>query len=1748
MSTQKDVSGTVAQTVSGAAKLNDSGQALILEAGGAETLIVPGGPFLLLADYVREGGDLLLVGPDGATILIQGYFDLAEPPALATEGGATMAADLVARLAGPLAPGQYVDTGAGIEEQPIGRVDESIGEATATRIDGTTVSLQKDSPIFQGDIIETDEGGAIAIVFIDETTFSLGEDARMVLDELIFDPSSLEGSSSFSVIQGVFVFVSGEIAANNPEAMEVRTPVATLGIRGTKVGGYAAQEGEENKIALLGEGDGEVGELIVYNPSGTVVLDQINETTIVSSVFLAPEDTYIATQQEIYDLVNSASRVLPEGLRIGDPEDVRGREGQDEHDGEDGQQEADGEDEDGELDGELAEEELGEEELEEELSEEELEEEGEVTEEELASLYEIEPAAGGEEGDYEYGGELGDVTAGDVDIFAYDDGGGLDFGGPEIVDLSGGTGGFTGTGSEYTYTGTGGGEVETGPVFNVITGLPGDDVLSWSFSDGNSIIDGGTGFDTLKIAGSATSPTIFSVASNGGNVALTAAGFNLDITNVEALDISGGSGGDAITVGNLDGTDITNESVTFDGGGGNDVLLGADASKRLVAEGDGGNDLLITGSADDSLAGGAGNDFLDAGAGNDTLDGDGGVEPLAGTFEEFNTATVGGADALAEALLGDIAGITIVGASASFAGNTVIGAGSASSFDGVFFGEVDGAAFGLDAGIMLTSGDGTPGATNTETGGTGFASLAGDADLDTVLTDAGFTELSSDATVLEFEFTAETGITGLDFQIMWATEEFPDQGVADVGAVFLDGVNIGVFSDQSPLMFNLGVNDGFFFDNAGGALTTEFDGITAPEEISGDFDAELTTHTLKIAVSDTGDSIFDSGLMISAGPAVAANGDDFLFGGAGDDTVSGGGGDDFLFGDGGPSALGSDLLNGLGGTAGFGEGSLARSDDSSLEVDISAVFETGLNFGGTTFSEVFINDNGNLTFGDSLGTFTPFPITGTVFEPIIAPFFADVETSPGPSTLTPGGNSTGSNLIYFDSDLTSDTFTVTWDDVGFFADSTDFPNAFQVSLVDQGGGDFDIIFRYEDINWVTGDASGGTDGLGGTIARAGVSAGNGTDFFELPQSGDETAMLGLDEIGGAIFEFRGGALVGTQVGLENGGDDILEGGAGADTLDGGSGNDIIDGGDGVDTVQFSGATEGVDVDLVGGTAEDGQGGVDSLTSIENIVGGDFDDSFTMGDGASGGLDGGDGTDTLTVIGDAVGGDVLLIEDFAGAVQIDDSGASSFTLDVVGVEELIVDTGGGDDVVAIGDLSATDIAADTVTVFGGAGNDMLTDDLGNNVLFGDGGDDTLFGGAGNDVLDGGAGNDIIDGGEGAVVDYEDSNNDIVTFSGATSGIDVSLSAQSVSDDGQGGSDFIDGIETVIGTGFSDYIRGDSYNNTLFGADGADTLLGKSGDDFLDGGIGNDSLYGGSGDDVILGGYGDDLVVDLYDNNTLDGGDGNDILQAGYGDDVLLGGVGNDNLYDVGFGLDTLDGGVGDDILGAEGGTNLMTGGAGDDTLNGGYGVDILYGEDDNDLLFGSFGNDYLDGGLGDDTLSGGSGNDTLSGGFGNDFLSDSNGANFLYGGDGDDVLNSYTNLASTLDGGAGNDTLYMEYGGGVLIGGGGDDDLSVYDTYSEEYDFALYGDAGDDVLAGGYGNDVLDGGADNDYLYGGYDGDDTLYGGYGDDLIDGGTGVDTLVFYGAQSGVYVDLLGGSAVDGLGGLDDIYGIENVSGTEY
>jgi hypothetical protein len=176
--------------------------------------------------------------------------------------------------------------------------------------------------------------------------------------------------------------------------------------------------------------------------------------------------------------------------------------------------------------------------------------------------------------------------------------------------------------------------------------------------------------------------------------------------------------------------------------------------------------------------------------------------------------------------------------------------------------------------------------------------------------------------------------------------------------------------------------------------------------------------------------------------------------------------------------------------------SLAANDDGSTGLE-SVGFT--LNFFGSNYSNLYVNNNGTLTFTGPLGTFTPFSLLSTS-TPIIAPFFADVDTRSANSALVTYGSGTlgGHNA-----------FAANYLDVGVFS-TIDIFNSFQVVLIeraDTGAGNFDFEFNYSFINWETGTASGGNGlGLGGFSARAGYSNGIAASF-ELPGSAVNGAFL-----------------------------------------------------------------------------------------------------------------------------------------------------------------------------------------------------------------------------------------------------------------------------------------------------------------------------------------------------------------------------------------------------------------------------------------------------------------------------------------------------------------------------------------------------------------------------------------------------------------------------------------------------------------
>ncbi|NIR43495.1 MAG: hypothetical protein GWN08_05545, partial [Gemmatimonadetes bacterium] len=278
------------------------------QAGG--TLLLPGGGLVLHADFAHEGADLVITGPDGARVVVVDYFLSAEPADLKTLDGQLLPGDLVQALAGPAAPAQLAQAAAAPGAAPeIGQVQEVQGTVTATGADGVKVTLGVGSSVYQGDVLETSADGAVNIVFIDGTTFALGADAKMVLDELIYDASSNTGSSLMSMVTGTFVFITGEVATTGPDAMQVRTPSGTIGIRGTKVGCNLEIGDGQSICVLLPNPDGTVGEFVFANSGGSQVVSNAYQAVIANAF-----DASLTVTDVLPDQLQAIFEGLPSGV------------------------------------------------------------------------------------------------------------------------------------------------------------------------------------------------------------------------------------------------------------------------------------------------------------------------------------------------------------------------------------------------------------------------------------------------------------------------------------------------------------------------------------------------------------------------------------------------------------------------------------------------------------------------------------------------------------------------------------------------------------------------------------------------------------------------------------------------------------------------------------------------------------------------------------------------------------------------------------------------------------------------------------------------------------------------------------------------------------------------------------------------------------------------------------------------------------------------------------------------------------------------------------------------------------------------------------------------------------------------------------------------------------------------------------------------------------------------------------------
>ena len=564
-----------------------SEQVHVLDAGGGDAVTLPEGFSFSTASFEHSGPDLVMEWPDGSQVVVRDFFNGDSPPDIASADGGQLSGEMVSDLAGPVAPMQVAQAGPmDTAMEPIGSVESLNGSVTVTRADGTQVELQNGDPVFQGDQIETGADSAVGIVLADETTFSMDANGSMVLDEMVYDPGTQTGSVSLSVVEGVFTFVSGAVAKTDPDAMQVNTPVATIGIRGTQVG-LDLREGEPMSVVLMEERDGLVGEVVVQNDGGVQILNGAYQATQVASYSASPTTVFDVIQNQMFGVFGNSLKYLP----------VHANPTANDYSNEVTEFEALTEES-------FTEEALAEEMaieadvLEEDFAEEALGEELVVEAdaiEDLEELTNFETAAGEEEeilGFEPMIDEVKDTFLNDIDTVAVD---------TELASVDTDTTEEVDDGPQTTEAAP-----TEPPTLNEIYGVAGDlrgDTWVHTMSDEGGVFDG--------------SDLPFEQDIGGG------AGTD-DITTGQFADTITGSGADDVLTGGADAD-------TIHAGGGDDVIYGdaaptgdepppeseSDGADKLFGEA--GDDQIYGSGGADIISGGAGSDFIDAGGGDDTV-------------------------------------------------------------------------------------------------------------------------------------------------------------------------------------------------------------------------------------------------------------------------------------------------------------------------------------------------------------------------------------------------------------------------------------------------------------------------------------------------------------------------------------------------------------------------------------------------------------------------------------------------------------------------------------------------------------------------------------------------------------------------------------------------------------------------------------------------------------------------------------------------------------------------------------------------------------------------------------------------------------------------------------------------------------------------------------------------------------------------------------------------------------------------
>lgn len=127
-----------------------------------------------------------------------------------------------------LASAQSVDP-----EQPVGRIKTLTGQATVTTASQTS-PVSVGLPVYQGSVIATGKASSLGVTFRDGTVLALGAETHLTVEDYLYNPNQNQYAFGAQLAKGTLNYISGAIAKHRPQAVQVKTPTAVIGVRGTQ--------------------------------------------------------------------------------------------------------------------------------------------------------------------------------------------------------------------------------------------------------------------------------------------------------------------------------------------------------------------------------------------------------------------------------------------------------------------------------------------------------------------------------------------------------------------------------------------------------------------------------------------------------------------------------------------------------------------------------------------------------------------------------------------------------------------------------------------------------------------------------------------------------------------------------------------------------------------------------------------------------------------------------------------------------------------------------------------------------------------------------------------------------------------------------------------------------------------------------------------------------------------------------------------------------------------------------------------------------------------------------------------------------------------------------------------------------------------------------------------------------------------------------------------------------------------------